>query len=121
MFVQVMHGQAADRGALRAAFDAWATEVAPRSAGWLGSTAGLAADDGFVALVRFASEADARTLAGRPEQQDWWVATAKLFVGTVTVQDSARVLAFLDGGSDRAGFVQVIQGRITAPDRMAAL
>ncbi len=121
MFVHVIQGQAADRDGLRAAFDRWAAELAPRERGWLGTTAGLAADDGFVALVRFASEADARRHGDRPEQQDWWVATTKLFVGTVTVRDSARVRTFLDAGSDRAGFVQVLLGRTTTPERMVAL
>ena len=40
MFVQVIQGQVADAGEVRAALDRWAAEVAPGSIGWLGSTPG---------------------------------------------------------------------------------
>jgi hypothetical protein len=47
--------------------------------------------------------------------------TAKLFAGDVAFHDAEEVLTFLAGGSDRAGFVQVIQGRTTDPERMTAM
>jgi hypothetical protein len=76
-------------------------------------------DDGrFVALARFESEAAARRNSDRPEQDQWWAETAKLFTGEVTFHDCPQVLTFGEGGSDNAGFVQVIQGRTGDVDRM---
>jgi hypothetical protein len=40
VFVQVIQGQVADAGKVRAALDRWAQELAPGATGWLGSTAG---------------------------------------------------------------------------------
>jgi hypothetical protein len=121
MFVQVVQGRVADRAELKAALDRWAAELSPGATGWLGTTAGVTADDTFVALARFASAPDARSNGDRPEQQQWWVETTKLFAGEVTVQDAEEVLVLLDGGSGRAGFVQVLQGRASDPERLRAL
>src|SRR3954470_9244611 len=55
MFVQVITGRATDVDALRAALDRWVVELAPEAPGWLGSTAGVAADGRAVCLARFSS------------------------------------------------------------------
>ncbi len=68
MFVQVIQGQVSDSEQVRAAFDRWVRDLAPGAAGWLGSTAGVTEDGRFVALVRFASEEEARRNSDRPEQ-----------------------------------------------------
>ena len=39
------------------------------------------------------------------------------FDGEVTFHDCDDVTMFLGGGSDDAGFVQVIQGRLSDPER----
>jgi hypothetical protein len=121
MFIQVIHGHVADRDELKAAFDRWQRELAPDSTGWLGSTAGVAADGTFIALERFASADAARRNSDRPEQHQWWMETAKLFAGDVTFHDSQEVVPFLQGGSDGAGYVQVAQGRTIDPARLVAL
>src|SRR5262249_19165288 len=121
MFVQVIQGHAADRDELKAALDHWFSELAPGSIGWLGTTAGITADDMFIALVRFVSAQAAQRNSDRPEQHQWWMETAKLFAGDVTFHDSQEVLPFLEGGSDRAGFVQVIQGRMDDSERIRAM
>jgi hypothetical protein len=121
MFVQVIQGQVADRGGLKAAFERWVAELAPGASGWLGTTAGITADDMFVGLARFASAGDARRNSDRPEQHQWWMETAKLFSGEVGCQDTDDALEFLSGNPDRAGFVQVIQGRTTEPETLRAL
>ena len=118
MFVQVIQGHVADREELKAALDHWVNELAPGSIGWLGTTAGITADDMFIALVRFQTAEAARRNSDRPEQHQWWMETAKLFAGDVAFHDSQEVLTLLEGGSDRAGFVQVIQGRTDDPERM---
>jgi hypothetical protein len=121
MFVQVIQGHVTDRGGLKAALARWVAELAPGATGWLGTTAGITADDMFVGIVRFASTQDARRNSDRPEQHQWWMETAKLFTGDVAVQDTDDVLDFLEGGPERAGFVQVSQGRATEPEKLRAL
>jgi hypothetical protein len=113
MFVQVIQGQVADRDELRAAADRWLTELQPGSIGWLGTTSGVTADGQAIIMARFESEEAARRNSERPEQNQWWMETAKLFAGDVEFHDCREVYTMGAGGSDRAGFVQVIQGRIT--------
>jgi hypothetical protein len=121
MFVQVIQGQVADAGKVRAALDRWAQELAPGSTGWLGTTAGVTEDGRFIALARFASEEAARRNSNRPEQDRWWAETAKLFTGEATFKDSSDVTVDVSGDPDEAGFVQVIQGRGSDPDRAREL
>jgi hypothetical protein len=121
VFVQVIQGQVSDTGALSAALDRWARELAPEAVGWLGSTAGVTDDGRFISLVRFESEAAARSNSTRPEQDRWWAETAPLFDGEVTFRDSSDIIVDVVGDPDRAGFVQVIQGRGTDPARAREL
>jgi hypothetical protein len=121
MFVQVIQGQVSDAGQARAALDRWVQELAPGATGWLGSTAGVTEDGRFIALARFESEEAARRNSDRPEQDQWWSETAKLFTGEATFRDSSDVTVDLIGEPDDAGFVQVIQGRGSDPDRAREL
>ena len=121
MFVQVIQGQVSDAGEVRAAWDRWVRELAPGAAGWLGSTCGVTDDGRFISLVRFESEDAARRNSDRPEQDQWWRETSKLFVGEVTFRDSNDVTVDVVGDPDTAGFVQVIQGRGSDPDRAKEL
>ncbi len=121
MFVQVIQGQVADPGQLRAALDRWMQELAPGAEGWLGSTSGVTEDGRSIALVRFESEDAARRNSERPEQDAWWAETAKLFTGEVTFSESSRVDVDVNGNPDEAGFVQVMRGRGSDPDRAREL
>jgi hypothetical protein len=121
MFVQVIQGQVSDAGQARAALDRWVQELAPGATGWLGSTAGVTEDGRFIALARFESEEAARRNSDRPEQDQWWGETAKLFTGEATFRDSSDVTVDVIGEPDNAGFVQVIQGRGSDPDRAREL
>jgi hypothetical protein len=121
VFVQVIQGQVADAEQARAALDRWARELAPGATGWLGSTAGVTEDGRFIALARFESEEAARRNSDRPEQDRWWAETAALFSGEATFKDSSDVVVDLVGEPDEAGFVQVIQGRGSDPDRAREL
>jgi hypothetical protein len=121
VFVQVIQGQVADAEKVKAALDRWAAEVAPGAIGWLGSTAGVTEDGRFIALARFESEEAARRNSDRPEQDRWWAETARLFSGESTFKDSSDVTVDLVGEPDEAGFVQVMQGRGTDPDRAREL
>jgi hypothetical protein len=93
----------------------------PGASGWLGSTAGVTEDGRFIALARFASEEAARRNSGRPEQDQWWTQTATRFSGEPTFKDSSDVIVDLFGDPDDAGFVQVIQGRVSDPQRVREL
>ena len=117
MFVQVIRGQVTDPEQVHAALDRWSEQLAPGAAGWLGSTAGVTEDGRFVALARFESEEAARRNSDRLELGQWWMDTAKLFTGDVSFRDSSDVTEDVAGDPDRAGFVQVMQGRGGDPER----
>jgi hypothetical protein len=121
MFVQVIRGMVNDPGQVRDALDLWDEQLAVGAEGWLGSTAGVTDDGRFVGLARFDSEQAARRNSDRPEQHQWWMETAKLFVGEVTFADSSDVTLDAHGDPDAAGFVQVMQGQGSDPDRAREL
>jgi hypothetical protein len=121
MFVQVIQGRVSDPETLHAALDRWAQELAPGASGWLGSTGGVTEDGRFIGLVRFDSEDAARRNSDRPEQDAWWRETATLFDGGATFHDSGDVIVDAPGDPSRAGFVQVMQGRGSNPDRAREL
>jgi hypothetical protein len=121
MFIQVIKGQVSDAAEMQAAWNRWLDETAPGAIGWLGTTAGVTDDGKFVGLARFESEDAARRNSERPEQDQWWRETAKLFTGEVTFRDCPEVVQMGPGGSDDAGFVQVIEGRVRDMDRWRQL
>jgi hypothetical protein len=109
MFVQVIEGRTSDPDGMRKQFDKWVAELEPGAKGYEGTTAGVAADGRVVAFARFESEAAARANSERPEQGAWWADTEKLFDGPAQFSESSDVTTFLAGGSDDAGFVQVMK------------
>jgi hypothetical protein len=117
MFVQVIQGHVAEPDRAHAAMDRWIEELSPGASGWLGSTAGVTDDGRFVALARFESEDAARRNSDRPEQDTWWSEVSGLFDGEVTFSDSRGVIDDVAGDPDAAGFVQIIRGRGSDPDR----
>jgi hypothetical protein len=121
MFAQVIQGKTSDPDGLRAATDRWIQELAPGAIGWLGITGGTTEDGRSIAVVRFESEEAARRNSERPEQDQWWAETAKLFDGEATFRDSSEVTLDLQGDPDQAGFVQIMQGRGTDPERAMQL
>jgi hypothetical protein len=121
MFVQLIQGKTSNPEALSAAVDRWMQDLAPGATGWLGSTGGVTEDGRFIAAVRFESEEAARRNSARPEQDRWWAETEKLFDGKATFRDSNDVTVDLQGDPDRAGFVQIMKGRTTDPERAKQL
>ena len=117
MFVQVIMGKVSDATGLRAALDRWVRDLSPGATGWLGSTSGVADDGTAFAFARFSSREAAQRNSERPEQHEWWMEAAKLFAGEVTFHDCDDALTWMEGGSDDAGFVQVMTGRVTDPQR----
>jgi hypothetical protein len=121
MFVQVIQGQVSDAAQVRAHLDTWVSEVAPGAIGWLGSTGGVTDDGKLIALVRFEDEEKAQQNSDRPEQGEWWEKMASLFEGEPTFHNSTRVEVDTPGDPAQAGFVQVMQGRTSDPDRAREL
>jgi len=120
MFIQVIRGKAIDREGLRRQFDRWNEELRPGAAGFLGSTAGITDDGQFIAMARFESAEASRANSQRDEQGAWWAETEKC-LEAAAFQDSMEVLTMQGGASNGAGFVQVMCGRVTDAEKMAAL
>ena len=110
MFVQVIEGRVSDREGLRRQMDKWMTDLRPGATGFLGSTAGVTEDGRGIVFARFESAAAATANSERPEQGAWWNETAKCYSGDVTFADSEDTETCLGGGSNDAGFVQVMRG-----------
>ncbi len=120
MFIQVIAGTVTDADGFQRQADRWETELRPGAAGFLGSTSGITPDGRFLVMARFASEADARHNSERPEQGKWWAEMEKT-VRDVEFRDSVEIKEMFGGGSDTAGFVQVMRGHIQDADKLAAL
>ncbi|MGH2698057.1 MAG: hypothetical protein ACRDJL_02500 [Actinomycetota bacterium] len=120
MFIQVIQGKAKDVAGLRKQWERWDQELKPDAEGYLGSTAGVTADGEFIALARFEDEEAARANSGRAEQSAWWEETSH-YLEDPLFHDCTLVELMKDGGSDDAGFVQVIQGKTTDVDKAREL
>lgn len=111
MFVQFIEGPISDPSALRDRLERWHEDLAAGS-GWAGTTAGVTDDGTAFVAARFEATEAARANSDRPEQSDWWSETERLFGGPVSFEDHEDVATFRSGGSDDAGFVQVIRGTV---------
>jgi hypothetical protein len=121
VFVQIIEGTTSDQAGLRRQFERWVSEVRPGATGFLGSTAGVTDDGRLVCVARFESEAAARANSDRPEQGEWWTGTEKLLDGPASFTESSDVETWLAGGSDDAGFVQVMKGSGVDRSRVRAM
>lgn len=117
MFVQFIRAQVGDEAAVRRTMERWEQELRPGADGFLGSTMGITTAGEMVAVARFASEEQARRNSDRPEQGAWWAELEKAFAGPASFLESADVDVSMGGGSNDAGFVQIMIGR---GDRAAA-
>ncbi|MQB00915.1 MAG: hypothetical protein GEU78_11595 [Actinobacteria bacterium] len=115
MFVQVLRGHAIDRDGVMRQLDRWREELTPGAEGWLGTTAGITDDDRFIASFRFDTQESAQRNSDRTEQDQWWNEFSK-FVDTPRFWDCTLVDQYKGGGSDEAGFVQVIMCRVLHPE-----
>ena len=121
MFIQIIQGKCTRQDELRAMAESWRTDIGPSADGWLGGTYGFTDDDMFVGVVRFESREAAMANSARPEQGAWAERMMGLMDGQVEYHDCDDVTLMMDGGSDDAGFVQVIRGKVAEPDRLKAL
>jgi|SRR5215211_2690350 len=120
MFIQVTQGRATNPPGIRRDLGRWQRQLAAGADGWLGSTTGITEDGWSLSVIRFASEDHARRNGERPEQREWW-RDASQHLARVVSHDARKVHMYLDGGSDAAGFVQIIQGRTDDMERMVSL
>ena len=120
MFIRIVQGRATNPPGIRRDLGRWKRLLAADADGWLGSTTGITDDGWSVTVVRFASEEQARRNSDRPEQREWW-RDASQHLARVAVHDARKVHLYRDGGSDQAGFVQVIQGHRDDLERMVSL
>ena len=118
MFIQIIQGKCTRQDVCREMGERWRRELGPGAEGWIGGTYGFTDDDQFMAIVRFDSRASAAKNSQRPEQGAWWREMEALFEGPVEFHDCEDVTLMLDGGSDDAGFVQVIRGKVDDPSTM---
>jgi hypothetical protein len=115
MFVQIVEGRTSNAKALMEQGERWQQDVRPRATGFLGVTAGVSADGRTIAVVRFEDEAAARATEQLPEQSAWAEAMQKLYDGQPTFTESSDTTVLMGGGSNDAGFVQVMKS--TGVDR----
>ena len=111
MFIQVITARVVDENALWRQVDRWESDVRPGAEGYLGSTSGITEDGQLIVLARFESEEAAQRNSERPEQAAWWAETEKTLQDP-RFQDSVDVVVMGAGGSDDAGFVQVMRGHV---------
>jgi hypothetical protein len=121
VFIQVIQGKCSRPDELRTLSDEWREQQAMAADGWLGGTYGFTDDGTFVGVVRFEDRDKAMANSQRPEQGAWAERMVALFDGPVEFHDSDDVTLLFDGGSDAAGFVQVIQGKVDDPARVRAM
>ena len=121
MFIQVVQGKCTREEELRAHLERWREEQGSKAEGWLGGTYGFTDDHEFLGIVRFESREAAMANSDREEQSTWARELMALMDGPVEFHDCDDVTLMLDGGSDDAGFVQVIRGKVEDVERAKAM
>jgi hypothetical protein len=114
MFLQVIQAKVADAAGVRAAFQRWERDLMDGADGFLGATAGFLDDGSLLNIARFESVEAAQRNSARAEQGEWAAELTKSLQGEPTYIDVPEAELWLDGGSDDAGFVQVMIGH--SPD-----
>ena len=117
MFIQVIQSKTSRHDEVRALTEEWG-ELPNEGSGFLGGTYGVTDDGDFFGVIRFESKEKAMANSARPETDAMAKRMAELMDGPPTFHDCDDVTVWLDGGSDDAGFVQIIQGRTDDPDRL---
>jgi hypothetical protein len=112
MFVQIISGKCTDPAGMKKQNDRWEEELKPGAEGFLGATGGVTPDGTFIMAARFESEEAAQKNSDRPEQGAWWSETEQYLEDvSFTNSSDANEWGPGGGGSDDAGFVQIMRGR----------
>ena len=118
MFIQVIEGKASDPEGFRRVLEEQRPQVMEGAIGFLGATTVIAPDNTVVTMARFESAEKAQENSQRPEQTAFFEALKQHVAGEPTFHNCTEVDTFLDGGSNDAGFVQIMIG--TAVDKEKA-
>jgi hypothetical protein len=121
VFIQVIQGKTSRPEDVRALADSWKTEGSAGAVGWLGGTYGVTDDGDFLGVIRFTSRDEAMQNSARPETGAFAEKMGQVLDGAVEFHDCDDVTTWLEGGSDTAGFVQVIRGHADDPAPLKAL
>lgn len=121
MFIQVIKAKTSRADEVRAVSETWRDGDGAGAVGWLGGTFGVTDGGDFLAVVRFTSREDAMANSARPETGDFSAKLGALMDGPPEFFDCDDVTTFLGGGSDQAGFVQVIEGHTDDAGPMKAM
>jgi hypothetical protein len=121
VFIQVIQGKSSRPDELRTLAQAWRDEGGGDAVGYLGGTYGVTGDGDFVGVIRFTSRDDAMANSARPETGAFAEKMSALIEGPIEFHDCDDVTTLFDGGSDDAGFVQVIRGRTDDPERVKGM
>jgi hypothetical protein len=114
MFIQMVQGKCDRPAQMREVVDTWCDSMSGRE-GWLGGTYGFTDDGTFVGVVRYDSAAACDRLSAAEESAICWAAAQQLCEGRLELHQSEDVTMMMEGGSDAAGFVQVMHGHIRNP------
>jgi hypothetical protein len=117
VYIQMVHCACTQQDDMRMLVDDWCGRMADRP-GWLGGTYGFTDDDHFVGVVRFETATDAREWSRESDAGLWWACAESLMAGAPEIHQSEDVMTMLEGGSDDAGFVQVMRGRVGNADAL---
>ena len=117
MFIQVIQSKSSRRDEVRELMEEWGS-MTDAGSGFLGATYGFTDNDDFLGVIRFESKEKAMANSDRPETDAMSQRMAELMDGPPTFYDCDDVTVWGQGGSDDAGFVQVIQGKTDDPDRL---
>jgi hypothetical protein len=116
MFIQVIEGKTSDPEGFRRVLEE--RRPAEGAIGLLGATTVIAPDGTVVTMARFESEEKAMQNSARPETAAFAEELQKHSDGAPTYHNCTEVDTFLAGGSNDAGFVQIMMG--TAVDKKKA-
>ena len=121
MWVQVIQGKAKDAAGLRKLMDKWNEEIRPKSIGFIGATGGITEDGTFINIGRFESEELAMQNSDLPEQSAWANEMSQYLDGEPTFRNCKEVDQMRNGGSNDAGFVQIMQSGLKDFERAREL
>lgn len=112
MFVQVINATVKDAEGVKRSMESWKSEVGPNAQGWLGTTAGITPDGQLVVFARFEDQEIAMKNSDSPEQSAWWEKFSQNLEGEASFFNSNDAYLSGGGGSDNAGFVQIMHGKV---------
>lgn len=114
MFLQIVQAPAGDAEVLRAASYRWADRLGSTSVGWLGCTGGVTEEGVFFTAERFESEQKMWVESGRPGRRRWFAELREGMTGEPVFTNCREVEVFAPDPTaiDKAGYIQIVQGRV---------